>query len=40
MGRAHPRFETREILGRHRGELWADARPAEDGRPVVVEILD
>src|ERR1700731_1305363 len=35
---AHPRFENREILGRHRCELWTDARPPKDGRPVVVEI--
>src|SRR5476649_2076923 len=38
QARAHPRFETREVLGRHSGELWTDARPALNNCPVLVEI--
>src|SRR6266576_4582607 len=38
QARAHPRFEKREIRGRHRREFCTDARRPEDGRPVVVEI--
>ncbi len=40
QARAHPRFEKREIPGRHRRQPWTDARPPEDGRPVVVEICE
>src|SRR6476659_4470439 len=35
---AHPRFEKREIRGRHRGELRTEARTPEDDGPVLVEI--
>src|ERR1044071_1193306 len=36
--RPHTRFENCEIIGHHRCERWADARPPENGRPVVIEI--
>jgi hypothetical protein len=31
-------LKDREILGRHRCEARTDARPSEDGRPVVGKI--
>ena len=34
----HPRFENRQILVRHLCEPFTRARPAENRRPVVVEI--
>src|SRR5258707_563757 len=40
QARAHPRFEKREIPGRHRGELWTGARRSLYGRPIIVEIRE